>query len=439
MTLVIRRQSKGEVLGRIVVAASPLAGHVVPMLRIGTHLKDHGHDVIVITGSEFGDDVRRAGLSLQVLNRSGLIDDPPSPWVMRTPKLLRRYLLGMAEIRSTFVEPLTAQFSTLNRVLEQGPVDTVLADLTFTGVLPLVLGEQPRPQILAVGVGPLTLTSADTPPFGMAWQPQAGTDYQPMNDVVRKFLLRGIHADLNDALARCGAPPLPVPLTDWPRLADRLLQLTVPGFEYPRSDLPVNVDFVGPVIPDSCEHFEPPPWWNEIVAAPTVVHVTQGTFDNRNINQLIRPTLRAFDGTDIAVVATTGRPVDQTMTADLPRNAFVTDWIPYSMLLPHVDAVVTNGGYGGVHHALRQGIPLVIAGETSDKAEVAARVAYSGAGVNLGTATPTSTQIRAAVTDVLSESSYRAAAHRIGSDIVAFDALGTIAERVTATTRASEL
>ncbi|MDQ2638123.1 MAG: glycosyltransferase, partial [Actinomycetota bacterium] len=59
--------------------------------------------------------------------------------------------------------------------------------------------------------------------------------------------------------------------------------------------------------------------------------------------------------------------------------------------------------------------------------------------VNLGTATPTSTQIRAAVTDVLSESSYRAAAHRIGSDIVASDALGTIAERVTATTRASEI
>ncbi|MGV0645311.1 nucleotide disphospho-sugar-binding domain-containing protein [Mycolicibacterium sp. XJ2546] len=421
------------------VAASPLAGHVVPMLRIGTHLKDHGHDVIVITGSEFGDVVRRAGLSLQALDRSGLIDDLPSPWVLRTPKLLRRYLLGIAEMRSTFVEPLTAQFSTLNRVLEQGPVDTVLADLTFTGVLPLVLGERPRPQILAVGVGPLTLTSADTPPFGMAWQPQPGTDYQPMNDVVRKFLLRGISADLNDALARCGTPPLPVPLTDWPRLADRLLQLTVRGFEYPRSDLPVNIDFVGPVIPDSSEHFEPPPWWNEIVAAPTVVHVTQGTFDNRNINQLIRPTLRAFDGMNIAVVATTGRPVDQTMTADLPRNAFVTDWIPYSMLLPHVDAVVTNGGYGGVHHALRQGIPLVIAGETSDKAEVAARVAYSGAGVNLGTATPTSTQIRAAVSEVLSESSYRAAAHRIGSDIVASDALGTIAERVTASTRASEL
>lgn len=423
----------------MVLAASPLAGHVIPMLRIGTHLKEHGHDVVVVTGADFSDVVRRAGLPLQALEGSGLVDVPTSPAALRAPKLLRRYMLGMAEMRSTFVEPLASQFRALNRVLEQEPVDTVLADLAFTGVLPLVLGEYPRPRVFAVGVGPLTLTSADTPPFGMAWQPRPGKDYQGMNDVVRRFLLRGVHADLNGALARCGTQPLPVPLTDWPRLADRMIQLTVPAFEYPRIDLPANVEFVGPVLPDTSAAFQPPPWWDEVVAARTVVHVTQGTFDNRNINQLIRPTLRAFDDTDVAVVATTGRPVDRQTITGLPRNAYVTDWIPYSMLLPNVDVVVTNGGYGGVHHALRQGIPLVIAGETSDKAEVAARVAYSGVGIDLGTATPTRTQIRTAVTEVLTRACYRTAAHRVGSDIVASDALGTIGKLVTAPAKASEL
>ena len=50
--------------------------------------------------------------------------------------------------------------------------------------------------------------------------------------------------------------------------------------------------------------------------------------------------------------------------------------------------MVTNGGYGGVQIALSYGVPLVVAGTTEDKPEVAARVAWSGAGINLKTATP---------------------------------------------------
>ena len=44
------------------------------------------------------------------------------------------------------------------------------------------------------------------------------------------------------------------------------------------------------------------------------------------------------------------------------------------MLLPRTDVLVTNGGYGGVQQALAHGVPLVVAGRTEDKVEVAARV-----------------------------------------------------------------
>jgi len=42
-----------------------------------------------------------------------------------------------------------------------------------------------------------------------------------------------------------------------------------------------------------------------------------------------------------------------------------------------------------VQYALSHGVPLVVAGETSDKAEVAARVDHTGVGVDLGTSMPT--------------------------------------------------
>ncbi len=68
--------------------------------------------------------------------------------------------------------------------------------------------------------------------------------------------------------------------------------------------------------------------------------------------------------------------------------------------------MVTNGGYGAVQRALATGVPLVVAGKTEDKPEVAARVAWSGAGIDLRTGTPTPKAIRTAVREVLNDDRY---------------------------------
>ena len=78
-----------------------------------------------------------------------------------------------------------------------------------------------------------------------------------------------------------------------PLLADRFLQLTVPGFEYPRSDLPPSVVFAGPVLPAANASAPLPDWWQDLDGR-TVVHVTQGTIDNHDLSSLIGPTLRAL-------------------------------------------------------------------------------------------------------------------------------------------------
>jgi UDP:flavonoid glycosyltransferase YjiC (YdhE family) len=67
----------------------------------------------------------------------------------------------------------------------------------------------------------------------------------------------------------------------------------------------------------------------------------------------------------------------------LPDNVRAEPRIPFDRLLPHVDVVVSNGGYGGTQMALAHGIPLVIAGATEEKMEVAARVERTGTGINL--------------------------------------------------------
>jgi UDP:flavonoid glycosyltransferase YjiC (YdhE family) len=83
--------------------------------------------------------------------------------------------------------------------------------------------------------------------------------------------------------------------------------------------------------------------------------------------------------------------------------------------------LVTNGGYGSVNQALRSGIPLVSAGLTEDKAEVNARVAWSGVGINLATNEPTPGALHAAVRAVLDKPDYRLRAGLIAAEFSAID------------------
>ena len=101
------------------------------------------------------------------------------------------------------------------------------------------------------------------------------------------------------------------------------------------------------------------------------------------------------------VVATTGGPDPAPLRRGLPANVRLERFIPHDVLLPHVDAMVTNGGYGGVQQALAHGVPLVVAGDSEDKPEVAARVQWSGAGINLHTGRPSPAMVARAVRRVL--------------------------------------
>jgi UDP:flavonoid glycosyltransferase YjiC (YdhE family) len=82
-------------------------------------------------------------------------------------------------------------------------------------------------------------------------------------------------------------------------------------------------------------------------------------------------------------------------------------------LLPRIDVLVTNGGYGTVNQALSYGVPLVTAGLTEDKADMNARVAWSGVGIDLRTNEPTPSALREAVCCVLDRPDHRARAARM--------------------------
>jgi UDP:flavonoid glycosyltransferase YjiC (YdhE family) len=161
-----------------------------------------------------------------------------------------------------------------------------------------------------------------------------------------------------------------------------------------------------------------------------VVHVTQETVSNRDFDDLARPAIEGLaDDNVLVVVSTGGRPVD-AIAGPLPDNVRVASYLPYDELLPKTAVVVTNGGYGGVQFALQYGVPLVVAGETEDKAEVSARVAWSGCGINLRTNHAKPEAVAKAVRTVLSSPSYREASGRLGREIRASRGVDELADLV---------
>src|SRR5262249_14394479 len=96
------------------------------------------------------------------------------------------------------------------------------------------------------------------------------------------------------------------------------------------------------------------------------------------------------------------------------EHVLCVERVPQLALLPHVDAVVTHAGHNTVCEALAQGKPLVCAPIRDDQPIVAQQVVAAGAGLRVRFAHPTPAAIGAAVTRVLDEPSFRAAAARVG-------------------------
>ncbi len=204
------------------------------------------------------------------------------------------------------------------------------------------------------------------------------------------------------------------------------LQACTPAFEYDAARLPPTVHWVGALRPDPPDDWKQPPWWGELASSSRpVVHVTQGTI-RPDMDELVVPAVRALAREDVLVVVTTGGPgreqIEAALGQSLPENIRVAPFLPYDLLLPHVDVCVTNGGYTGVTTALHHGVPLVQAGSTEEKAEIGARIRWSGVGVRMRATRPGARRVRAAVRRVLRDPSFRAAAGRVGKEMRSHDA-----------------
>jgi UDP:flavonoid glycosyltransferase YjiC (YdhE family) len=104
---------------------------------------------------------------------------------------------------------------------------------------------------------------------------------------------------------------------------------------------------------------------------------------------------------------------------DPPDHLLVTARAPVPELLPRVAAAVCHAGLNTTCEALAHGVPLVVAPIKHDQSIIADQVTRAGAGIRLRFVRATPGQLRDAVTALLDDPSYRAAAARIGASFAA--------------------
>ncbi|MEV4556676.1 nucleotide disphospho-sugar-binding domain-containing protein [Kitasatospora sp. NPDC049285] len=431
-------------MSKIIVAATPVTGHTHPLLRIATHLAEQGHEVAFLGGARYRAAAEECGLAFAPLPAEADYDDrdfaasfPERAAVPAGPAQL------LWDVMHVFGDPLPAQHRALRALLAEFPAVAVLHDSLFLGAVALAMAHPraERPAVLAVGISPLALVSKDTAPPLLGLLPPVDEQQRAEYAALGRESARRMRPAMEYVNARFAETGLQVPegthLFGRVESVDALLQLTVPAFEYPRSDLPANVAFVGPLPIPAAPGGLRPDWWPRLAeareAGRRVVVVTQGTIANADPQALLAPAVRALaDRQDLLVIVATGRVDGPDLLRGalpaVPANTVLAGFVPFDALLPHADALVTNGGYGGVQAALGHAVPVVVAGDSEDKPEVAARVEWTGTGVNLRTGRPTERQLATAVDTVLTDPELRDRAAALAKEFAGYDALRRITE-----------
>lgn len=424
-------------------------GHVIPALQITEQLVKRGFDITVVAPAKWQTAIRKMGANFAPLG--GL-------WARRDfwEHLADKKMSLGVHLGHIFVSMLFAGYQSLVLALTElrhrlGDADlqkrriVILSDMIYTGVLPFRLGARPFADLvldvrtICVAVTPRAWAAPEAPCWGQGfpWDPTDAGKKRNVEIYRQRYDAEGWKR-LEDALFMCGCTRSLQSLLydEWERdhplpeefsfkrsygaatyfAHDATLQMTIPSLEYPVPDLPAHFRFAGilPLKPLPAE-IQYPEWWGELLeekkqGRKKIVFVAQGT-QAPDHQDLVIPAIQALATRDdvlvVACLCFRGATLKDMPTESLPPNARVVDFIPYDAVLPYADVFASASGYGGLNHAVVNGVPILQTGFLYDKPDLGRRIEYTGIGEYISQFPPPTNMLAEAVDKILSDSSYK--------------------------------
>ncbi|WP_207503592.1 glycosyltransferase [Telluribacter humicola] len=412
---------------RILFATIPADTHFGPLTNLAVQLSDLGYDVRWYAGGHYGEKVTRLGLHHYPFVKARTVDRdnlktlfPERSRIKGTIAKLRFDYKELSLLRAPeFVEDL-------KDIYADWPYDLIVHDADFLGgdflreILPV--------KTVAIGVAPLAESDPSLPAYGLGKQPARSLPGRWMQHlmryVVQQVRLKPIDDLYNKLRQQQGLPKAQEFVFDAViHHADLYLQSGVPGFEYPRRHISLNIRFVGAILPYTRGRKRAYEHTFRALQARRVVLVTQETTE-KDIEKLLVPTLKAYrEEPSTLVIATTGGYGTEELRNRFPQDNFIIeDHIDFDTVMPYVSVFVTNGGYSGVMQALKHNLPIVVAGINDGRNEIAARIEYCKAGINLNTEKPKTVHIWQAIDQVLTDGTYRRNVRKLGRELGTYNA-----------------
>jgi UDP:flavonoid glycosyltransferase YjiC (YdhE family) len=404
---------------KILIASIPGAGHLNPLLSIASLLTEYGHEVAVQVSEDLRPAVECAGHRFlseipNAQTSGGYYFDTYPERMQKSPGM---EMTGY-DLVHFFARNIAAQFASLKMALYDFPADLILADSIYWGTLPMLVGPRDkRPAIAHLGVSVVNIGSGKNIPM----RPDETLEQREAELQLReRLILQPAQHAVNTALASLGYPALPCPILEaMTELPDLYLHPGIGSFEYPDSNS--KVQYIG-ALPTPAGQPTLPEWWQHLDRTKRLVLVTQGTVANRDFGQVIAPALVALGGReDVTIIVTTGGQPVESIPVAISSNARIVSFLPYAQIMPEIDLLITNGGYGTVNMAISHGIPIISAGLTEDKEEVSAHVQWSGAGIDLRTNQATPEAVRHAVDEIFTQLGYLARAQQLSVEFASHD------------------
>ena len=368
---------------RVLCTCLPGTGHFLPMVPLARALTDAGHTVAFATAAEFRPSVEKAGFTAfpagmslpQQLDEAGRrypeADMPPGK--ERFEAFVPRMLAGVAA---------PARAADLVAIIGDWQPDLIVHDETdFGGPVAatkfgIPYADQSVGILRPLGMARLAATILD--PLCQEWDIDLGTF---------GGLFRYLYLDV--------CPP---------SLQSAEIQ-QVPVAH------PVHNQSVGDIPDDAL-----PAWFDSLPDRP-VVYVSLGTVFNRDL-AVFRAILDGLRDEPLTVIVTIGRDNDPVALGAQPDHIHVERFIPQSLILPHCEVVVNQGGTA-VLDILGHGLPILVLPQGANQFHNAEMCVAGGVGRCLLPPEVTAPAVRHELSILLDDPGYGARARGIQQEFQA--------------------
>ena len=363
---------------RVLFTATPLVGHVFPMLPLMHAAREAGHEVVMATGAEMVPDVACRGFPTWTVGPSFAEAAAELAQANVVPAASHEEQLGRDAVHLFALPSARRARDLIPRAAAWRP-DVVISEITELAG---------REAACATGALPVTHGFGTHVPGTRMF---AGVMFDHVSSALgtpnrRHAFETGIYVD--------PCPP-------------GLQSAELSGMDV----RPVRPS-VGQVSPED----RLPPQFLELPGLP-LVYVTLGTVFNDP--ELVRSMLDAIQDLPVSIAVTTGPGMDPSALGPRPANVAAASFVPQALLLPLASAVVSHTGSGTMLGALAAGLPQVCLPRGADQFANADRVQSIGAGVRLLPDEVTPESLRAAVSSVLDDPTYAKAAVGMKAEIAA--------------------